>query len=87
MVSWDPAKAFLNIPIDCISGYQYTINDTIIATVCNPSFTLDCSFTDVQSCAANTLTIRPIVMAGNSVFNNVVVTGTTCERGTIIRIV
>ena len=87
MVSWEPAKSFSNIPIDCISGYQYAINDTIITTVFNPSFTLDCSFTDIQSCAANTLTIRPIVIVGNSVLNNVVVTGPTCERGTIIRIV
>ena len=81
-MSWEPAKAFSSIPIDCISGYQYTINDTNIATVFNPFFTLDCSFTDVQSCEANTLTIRPIVMAGNSVLNNVVVTGHTCNRGT-----
>ena len=81
MVLWEPAKAFSNIPIDCISGYQYTINNTIIAIVFNPSFTLDCSFTDVQSCAANTLTIRPIVMAGNSVLYNVVITGHTCNRG------
>ena len=83
-MSWEPAKVFSNIPKDCISGYQYTINDTIIGTVLNPSFTLDCSFTDVQSCAVNTLTIRPIVMAGNSVLNNVAVTGHTCNRGTTI---
>ena len=82
MVSWEPAKAFSNIPMDCISGYQYTINGTNIATVSNPSFTLDCSFTDVQSCAFNTLTIRPIVIVGNSVLNNVVITGHTCNRGT-----
>ena len=81
MVSWEPAKAFSNIPIDCISGYEYTINDTIITTVSTPSFTLDCSFTDVQSCAANNLTIRPVVIVGNSVLNNVVVTGHTCNRG------
>ena len=81
VVSWEPAKTFSNISIDCISGYQYSINDTIIGTVLNPSFTLDCSFTDVQSCAVNTLTIRPIVMAGNSVLNNVVVTGHTCNSG------
>ena len=82
MVSWQPAKSFSNIPIDCISGYQYTINDTIIGTDFNPAFTLDCSHTDVQSCAANTLTIRPIMMASNSVLNNVVETGRTSNGGT-----
>ena len=84
MVSWEPAKAFSNTPIDCISGYQYTINGIIIGNVSNPSFTLDCRFTDIQSCAANILIIRPIVMAGNSVLNNVVVTGHTCNRGNYI---
>ena len=80
-MSLKPAKTFSNIPINCISGYQYSINDTNIATVFNPSFTLDCSFTDIQSCAANNLTIRPIVMVGNSVLNNVVVTRHTCNSG------
>ena len=81
VVSWEPAKAFSNIPIDCISGYQYTINGTIIGTVSNPSFTLDCIFTDIHLCSANTLIIRSIVMVGNSVLNNVAVTGHTCNRG------
>ena len=81
VVSWEPAKTFSNIPIDCISGYQYAINGIIMGTVSNPSLTLDCSFTDIQSCAANILIIRPIVMVGNSVLNNVVVTGHTCNRG------
>ena len=81
MVSWEPAIVFSSISMDCISGYQYTINGIIMGNVSNPSFTLDCSFTDIQSCAANILIIRPIVMAGNSVLNNVVVTGHTCNRG------
>ena len=80
-MSWEPVKAYSSIPLDCISGYQYTINGTIIGTVSNPSFILDSSFTDIQSCAANTLIIRPIVMVGNSVVNNVEVTGPTCNRG------
>ena len=84
VVLWEPAKAFSNIPIDCIPEYQYTINWTIIGTVSNPSFTLDCRFTDIHLCAANIFIIRPIVMVGNSVLNNVAVTGHTCNRGNYI---
>ena len=81
VVSWEPAIVFSSIPMNCISGYQYTINGTIIGTVSNPSFTLDCRFTDIHLCAANILIIRPIVMVSNSVLNNVAVTGHTCNRG------
>ena len=81
VVSWEPAKAFSNTPFDCISGYQYTINGTIIGTVSGPLFTLDCRFTDIDLCAANILIIGLILMVGNSVLNNVAVTGHTCNRG------
>ena len=81
LVSLEPANAFQSIPTDCITGYQYTINWTIIGTVSNPLFKLDYSFSDIQSCAANTLTIRPIVRVDSSILNNVVVTGHTCDRG------
>ena len=86
VVSWEPAIVFSSIPIDCISGYQYTINETIMGSVSNSSFTQDCSFTDIQNCAANILTIGPIVMVGNSVLNNVVVTGHTCNKGKYVYI-
>ena len=78
MVLWDPAIAFPNIPIDCISGYQYTINGSNLTTTFNTSFTLDKSFPRCED--NNVLSIRPIVMVGNSILNNVVLTGSTCER-------
>ena len=40
VVSWEPVIAYSSIPINCISGYQYTINGTIIGTVSNPSLQL-----------------------------------------------
>ena len=86
VVSWEPAIVFSSIPIDCISGYQYTINETIIGNVSNSSFTLESSFTAIQSCTVNILTIRLIVMAGNSVLKDVVVTGHTCNKGKYIKI-
>ena len=78
-VSWNDADAFPNVLMECISGYQYTINGTVTSTI--SIFTLNSSFTDTQICSITTLTVSPIVRAGNSVLNNVVVTGDTCDRG------
>ena len=81
MVSWSDTDAFPIVPVECISGYQYSINGAKITTVSNPTFTLDSSFTDSQICSTTTLTISPIVRVDNSVLNNVVVTGDTCDIG------
>jgi len=70
VVSWNPTVLFPNVPTECFSGYQYSINRANITNVTMTSFTLDCTLTDVLRCAANALTIRPIVRVENSVLNN-----------------
>jgi len=77
-------RTFPSIPTECISGYQYSINGTIIGNVTMTILTLGCSVTDVQSCSANILTVRPIVRVENTVLNNVAVTASTCNRGMAI---
>jgi len=81
VVSWDPVVAFPIVPAKCISGYQYSINGASITSVTMTSFTLDCTLTDVLSCAANVLIIRPIVIVGNSVLHKVIVIASICNTG------
>ena len=80
-VSWNDTDAFPNVPMECISGYQYSINGTDTSSISISMFNLNSSFTDSQICNTTTLTISPILSVGNSVLNNVVVTGDTCDRG------
>jgi len=80
IVKWDPMLAFPSVH-SCILGYQYSINGMDITNVTGNSFRLGCLFTDSETCAMNVLTIRPIVAAGNSILNNVSLTGSACDTG------
>jgi len=86
-ISWDPRMTFPSIPTSCISKYQYSINGANVTTVNDPSFSIDSSFTDPQNCASNILTIQPVLMDNNSVLTNVILNGSICTGGNIIRIV
>jgi len=66
----------------CISGYQYSVNGGNSSNVTESYFQLERSFTDPETCAMNVLTIQPVVAVGNSILNNVNLTGPTCDRGT-----
>ena len=80
-VSWSNTLAFPNVPMVCISGYQYSINGTDTSTTPISMFDLNSSFIDNQICNTTTLTVRPIVKLDNSILYNVMVTGHTCDRG------
>jgi len=82
-VAWNSTAAFSNVPTECISGYQYSINGANTTNVIMTTFTLDRSLTEELSCGANILTIRPIVMVENSVLNNVVLAGSTCDQSNL----
>jgi len=85
-VSWDPAVAFPDVPMECVSGYQYSIEGADTMSVTMASFPLDENFIDTQSCSdANnrTLSIQPIVRVMDSILNNVNLTGTICYRGNL----
>ena len=80
MVIWCNQEVFPNIPLSCIVGYQYSINEGKHTTISTPSIILDKSITSSETCQKTTFSLNPIVAVNNTVLRNLYLKGTTCNK-------